>query len=137
MPKETNKKPDNKKQEGKKQDAKKDGKNKKHFMKDFRAELKRVIWPTPKQLFNNTVAVITVVLITAAIVFVLDFAFESLNTYGINKLKEVVEATNSETTNTINVNEVDASDTTNEVDEENTNQTETTNTVAEDANSVE
>ena len=111
-------------------------------MKDFRAELKRVIWPTPKQLFNNTVAVITVVLITAAIVFVLDFAFESLNTYGINKLKEVVEATNSETTNTVNTNtetnsEADASDTTNEVDEENANQTETTNTVAEDANSVE
>ena len=142
MPKETNKKPDNKKQEGKKQDTKKDGKNKKHFMKDFKAELKRVIWPTPKQLFNNTVAVITVVLITAAIVFVLDFAFESLNTYGINKLKEVVEATNPETTNTVNTNtetnsEADASDTTNEVDEENANQTETTNTVAEDANSVE
>ena len=74
--------------------------------------------------------------------FVLDFAFESLNTYGINKLKEVVESTDSETTNTVDTNtetnsEADDSDTTNEVDEENTNQTETTNTVAEDANSVE
>ena len=137
MPKETKKKTDNKRQ-----DVKKDSKNKKHFMKDFRAELKRVIWPTPKQLFNNTVAVITVVLITAAIVFVLDFAFESLNTYGINKLKEVVESTNSETTNTVDTNtetdnEADNSETANEIDEENTNQTETTNTVSEDANSVE
>lgn len=61
MPKETNK---NK------------SKDKKHFMKDFKAELKKVIWPTPKQLVNNTVAVITVVLITAVIVLVLDFAFE-------------------------------------------------------------
>ena len=34
---------------------KKQSKDKKHFMKDFKAELKRVIWPTPKQLLNNTV----------------------------------------------------------------------------------
>ena len=124
MPKEANKKQDNKKQ------------NKKSFGKDFKAELKRVIWPTPKQLFNNTVAVITVVLITAAIVFVLDFVFESMNTYGINKLKEVVETTNSEITdNTTDVNEVDDSESTNETAEEDVNQTE--NTVSEDANSVE
>ena len=32
---------------------KKQSKDKKHFMKDFKAELKRVIWPTPKQLLNN------------------------------------------------------------------------------------
>ena len=56
----------------------KNKKEKKHFFKDFKAELKKVIWPTPKQLVNNTVAVITIVLITAAIVFVLDFAFEKM-----------------------------------------------------------
>ena len=65
-------------------------KNKKSFSKDFKAELKKVIWPTPKQLVNNTVAVITIVLITAAIVFVLDLAFESVNKYGVNKIKEAV-----------------------------------------------
>ena len=69
-------------------------KEKKHFFKDFKAELKKVIWPTPKQLVNNTVAVITIVLITAIIVFVLDFAFESMNTFGINKLKEIVDSKN-------------------------------------------
>ena len=53
--------------------------NNRHFLKDFKAELKKVIWPTPKQLVNNTVAVVTIVLITAAIVFVLDLAFESVN----------------------------------------------------------
>jgi preprotein translocase subunit SecE len=73
-------------------DKKSSNKEKKHFFKDFKAELKKVIWPTPKQLVNNTVAVITIVLITAAIVFVLDFAFEKINTYGINKLKTVVNS---------------------------------------------
>ncbi len=78
----------------------KESKEKKHFFRDFKAELKRVIWPTPKQLVNNTVAVITIVLITAVIVFVLDVIFESMNTYGVNKLKEVVDSKNEQTENT-------------------------------------
>ena len=75
----------------------KDAKNKKEnkrFFKDFKAELKKVIWPTPKQLVNNTVAVITIVLITAVIVFALDFVFEKMNTFGFNKIKEAVTTTN-------------------------------------------
>ena len=74
-----------------KENAKKDNKNKKHFWKDFKAELKKVIWPTPKQLFKNTVAVIFIVIVTAAIVFVLDVAFDAFNTYGINKLKSSIK----------------------------------------------
>ena len=88
--------------------AKKNEKNikdKTSFMTSFKAELKKVIWPTPKQLFNNTVAVLTIVLITAIIVFVLDFAFESLNKYGINKIKQVVSNSNVTTdSNEINEN---------------------------------
>lgn len=68
----------------------KNSKDKTSFMKSFKAELKKVSWPTPKQLFNNTVAVLTIVLITAIIVFVLDLTFESMNKYGINKIKEVI-----------------------------------------------
>lgn len=68
----------------------KNKKDNKHFFKDFKAELKKVIWPTPKQVLNSTTAVIVIVLITAAIVFVLDLAFETLNTHGVNKLKNVV-----------------------------------------------
>lgn len=72
----------------------KETKNKKetnrHFFKDFKAELKKVIWPTPKQVVNNTSAVITIVLITAIIVFVLDLAFEKVNTHGIDRLRSVV-----------------------------------------------
>ena len=86
-------------------DAAKSSKEKKHFWKDFRAELKKVIWPTPKQVVNNTVAVITIVVITAAIVFVLDLAFEALNTYGIDKVRSLV--TNAEVTNNVVENTVD------------------------------
>ena len=85
-------------------------KDKTSFMKSFKAELKKVIWPTPKQLFNNTVAVLAIVLVTAVIVFVLDITFESINKYGIDKIKEVVS--NSATSETDNES--------NEVSEENT-----------------
>ena len=81
--------------------AKKENKNeskvKKHFFKDFKAELKKVIWPTPKQLVNNTVAVVTIVLLTAVIVFALDAVFDLGNKYGITKLQSIVDETfNSE-----------------------------------------
>ena len=81
--------------------AKKENKNenkvKKHFFKDFKAELKKVIWPTPKQLINNTVAVVTIVLLTAVIVFALDAIFDLGNKYGITQLQSIVnEKFNSE-----------------------------------------
>ena len=87
--------------------AKKENKNenkvKKHFFKDFKAELKKVIWPTPKQLVNNTVAVATIVLLTAVIVFVLDVVFDMGNKYGISHLQKIVnEKYNSEEENTDN-----------------------------------
>ncbi len=82
-----------------KKDKKENSKNKKSFFKDFKAELKKVVWPTPKQLVNNTVAVITIVLITAAIVFVLDLAFESLNKHGVDKVKEAITQIDEQSSN--------------------------------------
>lgn len=79
---------------------KKEKKENKHFFKDFKAELKRVIWPTPKQLVNNTIAVIVIVLITAAIVFALDLVFEFANKQGVNRVKKFVELYNEQTQNT-------------------------------------
>jgi len=70
-------------------------KKKKTFFKDFKAELKRVTWPTPKQLVNSTVGVIVITLIVAVIVFILDLAFDSINKYGINGLKNIVEKNNT------------------------------------------
>ena len=93
----------------------KETKNKKHFFKDFKAELKKVIWPTPKQLINSTIAVIAIVLITSAVVFVLDLVFDLMNNYGIDKIKQslqnetsnVVETDNQITENTLSTeNEV-------------------------------
>ena len=66
-------------------------KPKSHYFKDMKAELKKVIWPTPKQLINNTVAVVTIVLITAVIVFALDAVFDLGNKYGITKLQSIVD----------------------------------------------
>ena len=96
----------------------KDVKNKKHFWKEFKAELKKVIWPSPKQLANKTIAVIVIVLITAAIVFALDLTFDLINEKGINGLKRtlknktVVENNiNNVVDNTIEVNTVDSENT--------------------------
>ena len=97
--------------------AKKENKNenkvKKHFFKDFKAELKKVIWPTPKQLVNNTVAVVTIVLITAVIVFALDVVFDLGNKYGITQLQNIVDETfnNEEETENANDAEEDTSTT--------------------------
>ena len=71
----------------------KENKVKKHFFKDFKAELKKVIWPTPKQLTNNTVAVVVIVVIIGVLVFALDRAFEAMNQYGITKLQNYVVET--------------------------------------------
>ncbi len=69
----------------------KTNKEKKNFWKEFKAELKKVIWPTPKQLLNNTAVVVALVLITAVIVFVLDICFDSINKYGITNLQSTVK----------------------------------------------
>ena len=122
-----------------KENNNKDNKNKKSFFKGLKAELKKVIWPTPKQLLNNTVAVITIVLITAIIVFVLDLAFESLNKYGIDKIKssiQTMQSTDSEDSSntTENADTENSTDTTEGTDTENestTDETTDTNTVDE------
>lgn len=99
-----------------KKEIKKENKNKKSFFKGLKAELKKVSWPTPKQLVNNTVAVITIVLITALIVFVLDFTFEAINKNGIDKIKESVQSLNASenATNTTNETDTENADSTNE-----------------------
>ena len=98
----------------------KEKKEKSHFFKDFKAELKKVIWPTPKQVVNNTTAVVVIVLITALIVFVLDLTFETLNTHGVDKLKSVVqvEDNNSIDENIVDDNTTNTTDTQVDTDQE-------------------
>ena len=79
--------------EVKKKDNKKDKKEEKATKTNsttMRSELKKVTWPTRKELVNSTGAVIIIVIITAVIVFCLDLAFRNLSTHGINKLRSVV-----------------------------------------------
>lgn len=114
-----------------KKEVKKENKNKKSFFKGLKAELKKVNWPTPKQLVNNTVAVITIVLITALIVFVLDFTFEAINKNGIDKIKESVHSLNA-SENTTNETNTENADSTNEAQSnENNSESNTTNNVEE------
>ena len=85
----------------------KDAKEQKHFLKDVKAELKKVIWPTPKQLLNNTMAVIAIVIIVGIIVFALDVCFEKINALGVEGLKIIVqEETNNNETSNLTSNEI-------------------------------
>ena len=79
-----------------KKDSKNSKENKKYF-KEFKAELKRVSWPTFKQLVNNTAIVLAIVILIAVIVFVLDVVFENLNNLGVERLKAIVTSSSSET----------------------------------------
>ena len=60
------------------------------YFKAMRAELKKVTWPTPKELVNNTIAVISFVVIISLIVFILDTCFNEVNK-GVTKLQEKVQ----------------------------------------------
>ena len=86
----------------KKEKSTENNKNKKSFFKGFKAELKKVSWPTPKQLANNTVAVIAIVLLTTIIVFALDIVFEAVNNQGVEKLKQVISSSSNTTNETEN-----------------------------------
>ena len=116
-----------------KDENKKVKKENKNEFKNVKAELKKVVWPTPKQLANNTIAVITIVLITAVIVFGLDFTFEKINEHGIEKLKSSVETKNK--TNYIEEN--NSEENTENAGEETNAEEQTPETPAENTNSEE
>ena len=86
---------------------------------NVKAELKKVTWPTPKQVANNTSAVIAIVVLTAIIVFALNITFEAMNKHGVDKVKELIsnQTTNETTTDESNNNESsDDNSATNEAD---------------------
>ena len=107
-------------------------------MKDFKAELKKVVWPTSKQLINNVTAVIAIVLITAAIVFVLDLVFIGMNEYGVNKLKTHIQSKeqsqSQDVNNTVNNEQTDSN---NENASSNENSQEANNQNTENNNTAE
>lgn len=60
----------------------------KGFLKGVKAELKKVVWPTKKQLINNTVLVVVLILAFAVIVFGFDFIIQLLD----GKLWDLIES---------------------------------------------
>jgi len=56
------------------------------YFKDAKAEFKKVTWPGPKQVANNTGAVLTAIIFTAAAIYGLDslFAYILRIAYGLN-----------------------------------------------------
>ena len=117
--------------------AKKENKQNKHFFKDFKAELKKVIWPTPKQLLNNTSAVVAIVLISAVLVFVLDIAFEFGNKEIVYNLQSVVNDKYNGEENANTENTENNSTETNSEQSTSTEQEDSTTTTEENAETSE
>ena len=114
---------------------KKDVKNNSRFLKESKAELKKVSWPKPKALANDTATVIGIVLIVAIIVFILDALFLTLNEKLIIKTEEKIVNTTTvdEIVNPIEgldlntiQEETESEDTTSEQNTENDESQETT-----------
>ena len=52
----------------------------KWFLKDMKSELKKVVWPTGKQVVNNVLWVIGLVVVVAAIVLLVDLVLKTADT---------------------------------------------------------
>lgn len=55
------------------------------FFKDIRSELKKVIWPTRKQLINNTITVLFVCLLIGVVIWVADEALTKIVEWTLTK----------------------------------------------------
>jgi len=58
--------------------AKKQFEGLKRFFIETRSELKKIVWPTPKQVVNNTVIVLITILIVGAFIWGLDALTSSI-----------------------------------------------------------
>ena len=109
--------------------AKKQAKNadKKHRVREFNAELKKITWPTKHELLENTVVVISMVVIVSLIIFLLDLGFKALSNAeikGVDKIKNSIEASNvsaSNDTENTSSNDVE-NESSNEVDTNSTSE---------------
>ena len=116
-----------------KKEKKDNNKQKRHYFKDMKAELKKVIWPTAKQTANNTVAVIAFTLAIALIVFVLDVVFDFANKKGVVALQEKVKSSYSASNTT---EETNTENTASEEEKENSTEENATNVEVETDNST-
>ncbi|MBP7174856.1 MAG: preprotein translocase subunit SecE [Thermoclostridium sp.] len=50
------------------------------FVKEIRGELKKVLWPSRKQVINNTLTVLVTCLVLGGVIWILDYALGLLYT---------------------------------------------------------
>ena len=50
----------------------------KKFLKELKSEISKIVWPTPKQVLNNTIVVIVVVILSAVFIGLVDALFKFL-----------------------------------------------------------
>ena len=63
----------------------------KGFIKNMKSELKKVIWPTKEQLIKNTMMVVVLVLIVAAVVLGIDLVLEFADKHLWNFIQEIIK----------------------------------------------
>lgn len=54
----------------------------KKFFKDYKSEMKKIVWPTREQLIRNTTVVLVAIVFMATVIGVLDLAFG----FGISRI---------------------------------------------------
>ena len=79
--------------------SKKEAKEKNRFGKEFKAEIKKIVWPSRKELFANSVVVIGSVLIVSVIIFLLDLGFNELTNLEIKAISGNKNETSAVDTN--------------------------------------
>lgn len=50
----------------------------KSFCRETKSEVSKVVWPTPKQVLNNTLIVLGMVILSAVFIGLVDFVFKDL-----------------------------------------------------------
>ena len=58
------------------------------YFRELKSELKKVVWPTPKQVLKNTLIVLACVLVVGVCVFV----FDKVSSTGVNALISAVNS---------------------------------------------
>ena len=57
------------------------------YFRELRSELKKVVWPTPKQVVKNTLIVVACVLIVGVFIWLFDF----IARYGVDSLISAIK----------------------------------------------
>ena len=62
----------------------------KKFIKDYRSEMKKIVWPTRDQVIKNTGVVLVAIVFMAIVVGLLDLLFGGFGLQGLGSLKELI-----------------------------------------------